>query len=327
MAPFFGLEIGMNIHSSTRESGIMKSESKTILITGATAGIGRHAALHLVDRGYDVIATGRNREALDKLRAESRGRLHVVRLDVTDAKSIAQAVVEVDGITGGRGVDVLVNNAGYGLAAPLEEVTDEDLRAQFETNVFGLMAVTRAFLPRMRARGSGRIINVGSVGGRITFPLFGAYHATKYAVEAISDALRRELSAWNIQVALIEPGPIKTEFANRTMQTVEKYRSATSPFAPVYARADELRAMTDRQSVGPESVVRAIEHAARARRPRARYVMPFSARLMLGFLNRLPTRLVDWIMTRLIGLSPKRLAAARSAAKPETEPNKLRAAS
>src|SRR5688572_2228340 len=162
----------------------MSNTSLTILVTGSTSGIGKHAALHLARRGHTVIATGRNEGALAKLAGEAPGlSLSTVRLDVTDARSIAEAAKEVDRLTGGRGVDVLVNNAGYGLAAPVVELRDEDVRAQFETNVFGLIAVTRAFVPAMIARKRGRVINIGSIGGRITFPMFGAYHATKYAVE------------------------------------------------------------------------------------------------------------------------------------------------
>src|SRR4051794_39927695 len=154
---------------------------KTILITGATAGIGRHAALELVRQGHHVIATGRREAALATLKDEaaplaskSGGRLDVLKLDVTDAASVGSAVLEVDALTDSRGLDVLVNNAGYGQMGPVEEVTDADLRRQYDTNVFGLMSVTRAFLPRMRARGEGRIVNVGSIGGGAALPPVGA---------------------------------------------------------------------------------------------------------------------------------------------------------
>jgi NADP-dependent 3-hydroxy acid dehydrogenase YdfG len=156
----------------------MSSFPKTILITGATAGIGKHVALHLARKGYRVFASGRNAAALERLASEAAGTaLETLRLDVTDAASIEAAREEIDRRTDGHGVDVLVNNAGYGLAGALEELADADIRAQFDTNVFGLVAVTRAFLPAMRRRGSGRVLNVSSVGGRITFPLFGAYTA------------------------------------------------------------------------------------------------------------------------------------------------------
>jgi len=149
--------------------------AKTVLITGAGVGIGRDAVLELARRGHHVIATGRNLAALEKLKTWSSDvRIDCVLLDVTNSDSIASAVAEVDRLTDHRGIDVLVNNAGYMTPSPLAELSDADLRAQFDTNVFGLMAVTRAFLPRMFERGAGRILNVSSVSGRIPAPLVGA---------------------------------------------------------------------------------------------------------------------------------------------------------
>ena len=162
-------------------------QKKTILITGATSGIGRAAAESLAQAGHDVIASGRKQGVLDELKAHVGTNIRTVILDVTDTASIAKAHEDVLEMTDGEGVDVLINNAGYGLAGPLDQLTEEDLRAQFETNVFGLMATTKAFLPEMRDRGEGRILNVSSVGGRVTFPFLGAYHGTKYAVEAFSE--------------------------------------------------------------------------------------------------------------------------------------------
>src|SRR5215831_14526588 len=172
------------------------SNSKTVFITGATAGIGRTTALHLTAQGHHVIASGRKRAELDKLEAEGRGLagvLDVVSLDVTQPASIAAAVEAVARLTDDRGPDVLINNAGFGVLGPTSEISDAEMRRQYETNVFGLMNVTRAFLPAMRARRAGRIINVSSMGGRITLPYFGVYNSTKYAVESLSDALRYEL--------------------------------------------------------------------------------------------------------------------------------------
>ena len=286
---------------------------QVVLITGATAGIGRHAALHLARRGLHVIATGRRKDALSELAEEAEGlSFDTVELDVTDAASIARAKDEVLRLTKGHGVDVLVNNAGYGMAAPIIETTDEDLRRQYDTNVFGLMAVTRAFASDMMKRRKGRIINVSSVGGRMTLPFMGAYNSTKYAVESLSDALRRELSAFGIQVALIEPGPIRSEFSTKTMGFVQKYADDTSPFAVVYARAEQIREMSDANSAGPECVSVAIEHAVRARKARPRYVMPFSSKLMLFIVNLLPTRLVDAIFARALGLNRRALLEAQA---------------
>ena len=282
----------------------MTTKPKTILITGATAGIGRFAALYFARLGHQVFATGRNPEALESLTVEADGlRLSAVRLDVTDPESIAAARDHVDEITGGYGLDVLINNAGYGLLAPLSEVTDADLRAQFDTNVFGLMAVTRAFLPAMRERGSGRILNVSSVGGRITFPFSGAYSASKYALESISDALRVELRPFGVEVVLIEPGPIKSEFAERSMAVIDRYRSDDSPYAPVYDAAAEINRRADRMSVGPDVIARAMARAIESRRPAARYVAPFRARVALGVLKAMPSRLSDAVLSRASRLS------------------------
>jgi NAD(P)-dependent dehydrogenase (short-subunit alcohol dehydrogenase family) len=279
----------------------------TILITGATSGIGRHAALHLAGLGHRVIATGRSAGALDELRAEGAG-ITTLRLDVTDHASIEAARQAVDGMTGGQGLDVLVNNAGYGALGPTEMISDADMRAQYEVNVFGLMAVTRAFLPAMRERGRGRIINVSSLGGVYTLPFFGVYNSTKYAVESLSDGLRVELAPFGVHVSLIEPGVIETGFTDRSMAEVDKLRTPGSPYAGVLERAEELRKMSDRSAVGPACISRAIERAATARRPRARYVAPLRAQIMVGFLRALPTRWADFIMRQAVGLTPRRLA-------------------
>lgn len=287
---------------------------KTILITGASAGIGRHAALALARAGHHVIATGRRTQALDALATETRaagGRLDTLLLDVTSEASVADAVAQVDALTGGRGIDVLVNNAGYGQMGPLESVSGDELRRQFETNVFGLMAVTRAFVPAMRARGGGRIVNVGSIGGRITFPLMGAYNATKYAVESLSDALRYELAPFGIHVSILEPGPIRTEFNDRAMETLGV--TSDSPYAPIVADVERFREVFEGAAAGPEVTTRAILHAALSRRPRVRYVVPGSSRLFLALVRLVPTRALDAVVRAATGLTRKKLLGAQAA--------------
>ncbi len=289
-------------------------KQQIILITGATSGIGRFTACQLAERGHGVLATGRNAVALAKLQAEAPAGLETLQLDVTDAASIARAKAEVDARTGGYGVDVLVNNAGYGTAGPTELVTDEDLRAQYDVNVFGLMAVTRAFVPAMRARGAGRVVNVSSLGGRITLPFLGTYNSTKYAVESLSDALRVELAPFGVRVSLIEPGVIETGFADRSVAEAQKYQQPDSPYWPVLKRVDEMRRMSDSTAVGPACIARAIERAATARWPRARYVAPLRARLAVGFLRALPTWLADATLRLAFGLTRRRFRAAIAAA-------------
>ncbi len=301
---------------------------KTILITGATAGIGRHAALELLRQGHHVIATGRREAALATLKSEAEkeasvgkngGRLDVLALDVTSADSVASAVAQVDVLTEGRGLDVLVNNAGYGQMGPVEEVSDADLRRQYDTNVFGLMSVTRAFLPKMRARGDGRIVNVGSIGGRYTFPLMGAYNSTKYAVESLSDALRLELAPFGIDVSIIEPGPISTEFNDRAMDTIDVSAFAGSAYEPIIKQAERFRKQFEATASGPEVTTRAIVHASLARRPRVRYVVPRMLAVVLAMLAFVPTRLVDFLMQRASGLTRKNLEQGRQG-KVETPP-------
>jgi short-subunit dehydrogenase len=287
----------------------------TILITGATAGIGRHLALDLAARGHRVIATGRNAEALTALQAVAVAQglaIRVQSLDVTDSGSISAAHAAVLEETGGHGVDVLINNAGYGQTGPLLELDDTTLRKQFDTNVFGLMAVTRAFAPEMVLRGDGCVINVSSTAGRITFPFFGAYHASKYAVEALSDALRMELSPFGVRVVLVEPGPVRSSFADRAMASLPT--PAETRYASAYARADQLRATSDRHAVDPEEVARVVRRAIAARRPRARYLVPAWFELLFALAKLVPTRWLDRLFQRSFGIEGRAPARGETCA-------------
>lgn len=298
------------------------SNTKSVLITGATAGIGRTTALHLATLGHHVIASGRKRAELDKLAAEARGlagKLDVVALDVTLAASIAAAVEAVGKLTGGRGPDVLVNNAGFGVLGPTSEITDAEMRRQYETNVFGLMNVTRAFLPGMRARRAGRIINVSSMGGRITLPYFGVYNSTKYAIESLSDALRYELHPFGIDVALVEPGVIRTNFESTAVSGIRGF-SAT-PYGPSLANYERMSRSADRFASNPIVVARAIARAVGARRAAARYVAPRVTSVALWLSAILPTSVWDWAMRRAGFLTPEALdLSAVPAVIPAAEP-------
>ena len=181
------------------------TRSAPVLITGCSSGIGRAAAISLHDAGLTVYATARRVDSMAGL--ASRG-IHTLALDVTDEASMTEAVTAVE--TAAGPVAVLVNNAGYGLYGPVEQLPMDEIRRQFETNFFGLVRLTQLVLPGMRSRGKGRILNVSSMGGRITLPGGAFYHASKYAVEALSDALRMEVAQFGIDVVLIEPGPVKT---------------------------------------------------------------------------------------------------------------------
>ena len=277
-------------------------KKQIVLITGATAGIGREAALTLAREGHRVFATGRKPDALRALQEEADGLpLETLELDVNDPASIAAAAAEVDRRTEGHGLDVLVNNAGYARFAPMALVADEELRGQFETNVFGLVRVTQAFLPAMRARGGGRIINVSSILGHVSLILQGAYCATKYAVEALTDCLRREVAGFGVQVSLVEPGMIRTNFEQTAGAQVSAYDGD-----PVYGPAlKRYQAEGEKQYLkapGPAPVARTISRAISARRMKARYITPAINRLALFLMRLLPTRLMDYVLRKVAGL-------------------------
>jgi short-subunit dehydrogenase len=281
---------------------------KTVFITGATAGIGRTTALHLAQLGHHVIASGRKATELAKLADEAKrlpGTLVTVELDVTRPDSIAAAVAIVAKLTADRGPDVLINNAGFGVLGPTSEISDAEMRRQYETNVFGLMNVTRAFLPAMRARRAGRIINVSSMGGRITLPYFGVYNSTKYAVESLSDALRYELRPFGIDVALIEPGVIRTNFEATAVSGLDGF--AATPYGRALANYERMSRSADRFASSPIVVARAIARAVAARRPAARYVTPRITSVALWLSALLPTSVWDWAMRRAGYLTPDAL--------------------
>jgi NAD(P)-dependent dehydrogenase (short-subunit alcohol dehydrogenase family) len=297
----------------------MSHSSKTVLITGATAGIGRMTALHLAKLGHHVIATCPKPAELVKLRAEataelaalaakgraSAGKLDTLLLDVTSLASISAAAQEVTTLTNGRGLDVLVNNAGFGVLGPTSEIDDAEMRRQYETNVFGLMNVTRAFLPAMMQRRAGRIINVSSVGGRITLPYFGVYNSTKYAVESLSDAMRYELRPFGIDVSMIEPGIIRTNFEATAVSNLGQF--AQTPFKVAVEKYEKMSKTADKFASNPIVIAKAIARAVNARRPAARYVAPFSTNFVIMFSRLFPTRVWDWAMRKVGFLNAKSL--------------------
>jgi NAD(P)-dependent dehydrogenase (short-subunit alcohol dehydrogenase family) len=267
--------------------------SKAVLITGCSSGIGRATAAHLAGRGWTVYATARRLDTIQDL-AEHGCRL--LALDVCDEESMkaaVQAVVDAEGAVG-----VLINNAGYSQSGAVEEVPLEAVRRQFETNVFGLVRLTQLVLPGMRAQGWGKVVNLSSMGGKLTFPGGGHYHATKHAVEAISDALRFEVRGFGVDVIVIEPGLIKTAFGETAVGSIESETPAHGPYAKFNSAVAEQTAGAyegplARLGAGPEAVARTIEKAIDARRPKARYPVTASARLILGQRRLLPDRAWD----------------------------------
>jgi NAD(P)-dependent dehydrogenase (short-subunit alcohol dehydrogenase family) len=245
------------------------------LVTGASSGFGLLTCIELARAGFRVFGSMRDlgrSNALEQAALAAGVGVERVAIDVTDVGTITTGVAEVVAKAGR--IDVLVNNAGYGLGGFFEDVSDDELRAQFDTNFFGLAAMTRAVLPGMRERRQGRIINVSSIGGRVANPGLSAYSASKFAVEGLSESLRLELLEYGIFVVLIEPGTFKTDIFGKNRRLAKR---AEDPRSPYYARAKQIEALVDRilarSKADPNDVALAIVHAAKAKAPRLRYLV------------------------------------------------------
>jgi NAD(P)-dependent dehydrogenase (short-subunit alcohol dehydrogenase family) len=266
-------------------------KSRPVLITGCSTGIGRATAERLADDGWNVHATARKLEAIEEL--GKRG-CALNELDVTDEGSMERAVAEVekDGPIG-----ALINNAGYSQSGAIETIPMDSVRKQFETNVFGLMRMCQLVLPGMRGAGSGKIVNLSSMGGKLTFPGGGVYHATKHAVEALSDALRFEVKGFGIDVVVIEPGLIVTEFGDTAAGSLDEV-DEHGPYvqfnaAVAKATAEAYQGGMARFGAGPEAVAAKIAKALQARRPATRYKVTPSARVVMGMRGLMTDRMWD----------------------------------
>ncbi len=278
---------------------------RSVLITGASTGIGRATALHLDGRGWRVFAGVRREEDAEALRAAGSERLEPLLLDVTDAGQIAAAAERV-AADGGAGLDGLVNNAGVAVPGPLEALPLDDFRRQIEVNLTAQVAVTQALLPQIRTA-RGRIVFVTSIGGLMAFPMFGAYHAAKFGLEAVGDVFRRELGSWGIRVAIVEPGSIATEIWDRGQSEADALLARIADDqAALYGDSMEayrdVARKTGERGIPPEKVATTIEHALDARRPRARYLVGADAKVQARVNRLLPTRLVDWVVARATGV-------------------------
>src|SRR5688572_15803000 len=282
--------------SATEEEEDMSADPGAVLITGCSSGIGHETARRLAAKGWTVYATARRKESIADL--EEAG-CKTLALDVTDEDSMGAAVAAVEAAEGAVGA--LVNNAGYSQSGAVETVAPEDVRRQFETNVFGLLRMCQLVLPGMRRQGHGRIVNVSSMGGKLTFPGGGIYHATKHAVEAMSDAMRFEVKGFGVDVSIIEPGLIKTQFAETAVGSVSHEDGPYAEFnsAVSAATAGAYEGPFGKLGGGPEAVAKAIEKAITARRPRSRYPVTLSARVFMTQRALLPDRAWD----RLVGTS------------------------
>jgi NADP-dependent 3-hydroxy acid dehydrogenase YdfG len=259
-----------------------------VLITGCSTGIGRATAERLARKGLNVYATARRLESIADL---AQAGCKTLALDVTDEASMQAAVSAIEQADGAIGA--LVNNAGYSQSGAVETIPMDDLRRQFETNVFGLVRMCQLVLPGMRREGRGRIVNISSMGGRLVFPGGGAYHGTKFAVEAISDALRFEVRGFGVHVSIIEPGLIRTSFGDTAHGSVPQQQDG--PYAQFNAAvakttADVYNGPLAKLGAGPEAVAKVVEKAITARRPRTRYPVTASARFFIAQHAVLPDR-------------------------------------
>jgi NAD(P)-dependent dehydrogenase (short-subunit alcohol dehydrogenase family) len=268
---------------------------RVALVTGGSSGIGERTAVRLSEAGFATYAVARR---VERLRALGDAGVTTFAMDVTDDTSMTSGVERMLGEHGR--VDVLVNNAGYGSYGAVENVSIDEARRQFEVNMFGLARLTQLVTPGMRERGEGRIINVGSVGGKFYEPLGAWYHATKFAVEGFSDSLRLELAPYGIRVVIVEPGPIRTEW-----NTIARDNLVESSRGTAYER--QARAVAARMesgegpllSSGPDLVARRIAKAATTRRPRTRYPVGRGARSVVTARRLLPDRAMDAVIARL----------------------------
>jgi len=269
----------------------------TVVVTGASSGIGEATAQHLAELGFNVFAGVRKDADGERIAGD---RIRPLRLDVADADSIAAAAAQVDGPLAG-----LVNNAGVAVTGPIEFIPIDELRHQLEINVIGQVAVTQAFLPRIR-EGRGRIVNISSIGGRVALPLAGPYAASKFAIEAISDSLRRELRPWGIHVAAIEPGAVATpiwekgtEAANELMDGMP--REVMERYGDVIDKLRTETASFGTEGIPPREVAEAVAHALTASRPRTRYLIGRDAKVRARMAKVMPDRVMDAAIGRALG--------------------------
>ena len=271
--------------------------TRVVLVTGASSGIGEDTARRLQALGYIVYGAARRTDRLQALAADG---IRPLAMDVTDDASMSAVVNRILEETGR--IDVLVNNAGYGSYGAIEDVPIDEARRQFEVNVFGLGRLTQLVTPHMRTQGSGTIINISSMGGKLTTPLGGWYHATKYAVEALSDALRMELRPFGIDVVVVEPGGIRTEWASIAADHLEAAAEGSAYAAQIRAVAGAMRSESNaRRYSPPEVIARTVGKIVTARRPRTRYAVGFMAKPLIAARRVLPDRAFDQLIGAAFG--------------------------
>jgi len=278
------------------------SPTKNLVITGASTGIGQACALHLDSLGWRVFAGVRKQADADLLQEKASGQLTPIFIDVTKPDTITTAAELVTEAVNDEGLTGLVNNAGIAVGGPLEFLPVENLRQQLEINVIGQVAVTQAFLPLLR-KARGRVVNMSSISGRIAMPFFGPYSASKFALEALSDSLRRELYPWGIDVISIQPGAIDTPIWDKGLSAGEKVAASLPEegkqlYGPLLDNLRETVLDTANKGIPPQEVANAVTHALSARRPKTRYVIGKDANLAAFVVKLLPDRWRDRLIIR-----------------------------
>lgn len=277
--------------------------SDVVLVTGASTGIGEATAVHLAERGYQVLAGVRKDADGERLDAKHYS-ITPVFLDVTSQDQIEAAFKTVSDIVGDAGLGGLVNNAGIGRGGPLEYLEQDEWRQQFDVNVLGQVAVTRAMLPLIR-KATGRIVFVGSIGGRMATPFIAPYNSSKFALAAISDSLRGELHTFGIHVSLIEPGAVKTPIWEKSRQTADELTSTLPPeaverYGAIMQTAKKMIDLQERNGVAPVKVAEAIEQALTSGRPKPRYLVGKDAKASALVVRFVPQRVRDALVRRLL---------------------------
>jgi NAD(P)-dependent dehydrogenase (short-subunit alcohol dehydrogenase family) len=269
------------------------TSSSVALVTGASSGIGKAIVLQLIADGWIVYGAARR---LDKMDAIAAAGAKVLAIDVTDEASMTAAIQTLLAAEGR--IDALVNNAGYGSYGALEDVPIEEARRQFEVNVFGLMRLTQLVLPTMRAAKSGTIVNISSMGGRIWMPIGGWYHATKHALEVLSDTLRVEVAPFGIRVVIVQPGQIESEWSQVAAQTLEQ-TSVGSAYSDQIAPVKKLLSRYSNAS-SPDCVAQAVSKAVNSSNPDRRYATPLDAEIFVFLRWLLPEQAWEWLISTVI---------------------------
>ena len=273
-------------------------------MTGASSGIGEACARRLAAMGFQVFAGVRKPQDGERLRSSGGGGIVPLRIDVTEAESITAAVTEVTAAVGERGLAGLVNNAGIAVPAPIEHQPIDDFRRQIDVNLIGQVAVTQAFLPLLRTA-QGRIVNVGSIGGRVAVPLLGAYAASKFALEGFTDTLRRELRPWGIHVSIMEPGTIATPIWDKGIVSGDALAASMGPdaardYGKLIATVRTASEDGAKNGLPPDAVAKDVAHALTAKRPRTRYLVGREAKSRGTLARFVPDRFMDAAIARVM---------------------------